>query len=61
MREWISRFDWKDQLQYTGPTRARHKHHLPKYRLFTFIEQKIFGGRVHLGSKAYILLNRPMK
>jgi hypothetical protein len=58
MRPWIDRFDWADQLQYTGKSTVPQKHNRFKYRMLTFIEQRLFGGRIHLGAKAYVLLRR---
>ena len=61
MNEMISRFDWKDRLQYSGKPaadRAHHKHELFKYRLLSFIENKLLGGK-RLGEyRNYILLKR---
>lgn len=59
MKPWISRFNWKEQLRYTGPTRSmnpfRAKHDRPKYRVITWIEKHLLGGR-RLGEfKNYIL------
>ncbi len=56
MKEWISRMNWKDQLQYTGKSNVIHKHDRFKYRLLTFLEQKICGGRQIGGFKNYVLL-----
>lgn len=59
MQPWIEKFDWADELRESGPiprNRVRFKHEKPKYRLVTFIEQNILGGR-HLGEfKNYHLL-----
>jgi hypothetical protein len=62
MKPWIDRFDWEDQLRFSGPRRSLNptpsKHDRPKYRLLTWIEKWILGGR-RLGEfKNYILLNR---
>ncbi len=59
MKPWISRFNWKEQLRYTGPARSmnpfRAKHDRPKYRVITWIEKHLLGGR-RLGEfKNYIL------
>ena len=59
MNEWIKKFDWKNDLQYSGKVknRVKHKHEKPKYKIATFIEQKIFNGKISLGEfKNYILL-----
>jgi hypothetical protein len=58
MKDWIAGMDWRDQLQYTGKSRTKHRHDSFKYRLLTFIEQKILGGRQLGGFKNYILLRR---
>lgn len=58
MKPWLERIDWKDQLQYTGKPRSLHRHDRLKYRILTFIEQNVFGGRVRLGAKGYRLLRR---
>lgn len=47
MQEWIAQFNWGDKLNYSKKRKnnlARHKHEKPKYRIFTFIKQKIPGG-----------------
>ncbi len=48
MQSWIKKFNWKDQLNY-GSTlkinRPKMKHEKMKYRLATWIEQKLFGGK----------------
>ncbi|MFW6221424.1 MAG: hypothetical protein ACOC4C_03075, partial [Fibrobacterota bacterium] len=56
MNEWIKKFDWADQLQYTGKSIVQHKHDRFKYRLLTFIEQKLLGGRQLFGFKNYNLI-----
>ncbi|MBZ4683374.1 MAG: hypothetical protein PWP46_1691 [Fusobacteriaceae bacterium] len=61
MKEWIEKFNWKDKLQYSGepnPYRKKHKHEKLKYRILTFIEQKIIGGRQLGGFRNYILLKK---
>ena len=58
MKERISRMDWKDQLQYHGKSEQKQKHERLKYRILTFLEQKLFGGRQLGGFKNYILLKR---
>lgn len=55
MKEFISRFDWKDQLHY-GSVPADYepqKHERLKYRLLTAIEQSVFGGNQILNFKNY--------
>lgn len=59
MSDWIKKFNWQDDLQYSGKTknRVKHKHEKIKYKTATFIEQNIFKGKVSLGEfKNYILL-----
>jgi glycosyltransferase involved in cell wall biosynthesis len=58
MKEWISRMNWKDQLQYKGKSLVRNKHERFKYRLLTFLEQKMLGGKQIGGFKNYILLDK---
>ncbi len=59
MKDMINEFNWKDKLQYSGspdPTRKKHKHERFKYRLISFIEKYLFGGK-YLGEfKNYIML-----
>lgn len=59
MTDWISRFDWRDKLQYEGmpnPHRPKHKHETFKDRALTFVEQNFLGGRLIGGFKNYNLL-----
>lgn len=59
MQERIKIIDWQDKLQLTGkpnPARQPHKHERLKYRLISFIENKILGGKPIGGFKNYILL-----
>ncbi len=60
MKTWIARFDWKDQLRFEGPARSLNpaisKHDRTRYRLISWIEKRILGGR-RLGEfKNYILI-----
>ena len=46
MQEWIKRFNWADQLQWSGkvnPERLKHKHERTKYRLISWFERKVIG------------------
>ena len=55
----IQEIDWHDRLQFSGkpnPQREKHKHERFKYRLLTFIEKKLPGGRHIGGFNNYILL-----
>ena len=59
MQERMEKIDWQDKLQLTGkpnPARQPHKHERLKYRLISFIENKILGGKPIGGFKNYILL-----
>lgn len=53
MRDRIAGMDWRDQLQYTGPSPIRLPHERLKYRMLTWLEQTLFGGRVHLGKRGW--------
>jgi hypothetical protein len=51
MEKWISRFDWEDQLRFSGPARSlnpvRNKHDRPRYRVVSWIEKNLlFGARL---------------
>ncbi len=51
MKEWISMFDWQDQLRYTGrisQNRPRSKHNKLKYRIISFVEKYLLFG-IRLG------------
>lgn len=44
MKEWIEKFNWGDELQYSGhpnPMRRPNKHEMLKYRLFTWIKYNV--------------------
>jgi hypothetical protein len=60
MKDWIAKFDWSHQLNYTSRAKVRgqerHKHDSPRVRLLTFFEQKILGGREIGGFGNYELL-----
>jgi hypothetical protein len=58
MRERIAMMDWQDQLRYEDvPGRAtRHRHERLKYRILTFLEQRLLGGRQLFGYRNYVLL-----
>lgn len=61
MTELISRFDWGDQLRFTGPSRSlnpvKAKHDKTKYRIISWIERRLIRGR-RLGEfKNYTLQN----
>ncbi len=59
MNEWITKFNWGDQLQYSGkPNRNRlpHKHEKFRYRLATWIEKNLLFGKPIGEFRNYILL-----
>lgn len=59
LEDWVHKFDWKDQLQYSGQSdtnRPVHKHEKLKYRLLSFIEQKFLKGRHMGGFKNYHII-----
>ncbi|RMH70538.1 MAG: hypothetical protein D6675_09150 [Gemmatimonadetes bacterium] len=56
MAPWLARFDWADQLNYSkkrNPQQPKHKHETLKYRLLTFLEHRLLGGRQIGGFKNY--------
>jgi hypothetical protein len=60
MKDMIAAMDWKDKLQERGtpnPYREPHKHERLKYRLLSFIENRLLGGRRVGTFKNYILLD----
>jgi len=62
MKEWIARYDWVEQLRFTGPARSlnpvRSKHDRLKYRFISWIEKHLLAHR-RLGEfRNYILLKR---
>ncbi|NQX82854.1 MAG: hypothetical protein HRT66_12805 [Flavobacteriaceae bacterium] len=61
MDEWISQMNWQDKLRQDGAypaNRPKTKHEKIKYKIVTWIEQKILGGRMIGGFKNYILLKK---
>lgn len=59
MEKKISSMDWGNTLQYSGvpnPHRKPHKHEQMKYRLLSFFEKYVFGGKQIGGFHNYILL-----
>lgn len=62
MKSWMADFTWKEQLRFTGPVQSqnpfRSKHDKPRYRVISWIEKHLLGGR-RLGEfRNYILLKR---
>lgn len=52
MKEFIEQFNWQDELHFEKdykPSRLPMKHEKFKYRLITFIEQNILGGKQIMG------------
>ncbi len=61
MEEMISKFDWKEKLQFTGNPnkyRAPHKHETLKYRFISWIENTFYSGKTIGGFKNYTLLQK---
>jgi glycosyltransferase involved in cell wall biosynthesis len=57
MRDWTAKHHWKNQLRYSGSRnkqRAIHKHEKLKYRLVSWIENKLLCGKQLGGFKNYI-------
>ena len=62
MKPWMTNFNWKEQLRFSGPVQSQNpftaKHDKPKYRVITWIEKNLLGGR-RLGEfRNYRLLKR---
>jgi len=60
-KEWLDKFDWGDRLYEKGPiptNRPRYKHERLKYRVVSFLEQNINGGKHFGGFKNYTLLKK---
>ena len=61
MEDWISKFDWGHKLYEKGSipkNRKLFKHEKMKYRIISFIEQRILGGKSLGGFNNYHLLKR---
>lgn len=56
MQEWMSRFDWADQLRQPNGAAVKHRHDRLKYRALSWIEQRLLFGRMHLGARGYRLI-----
>ncbi len=62
MEAFIRNFNWKDQLHYTAvKSGTKNKHEKLKYRVITFFEQNMFGGRQLFGFKNYKVLKGQQK
>lgn len=62
MKSWIARFNWRNQLRFSGPARSLNpvlsKHDKPKYRLLSWLEKSLPGDR-RLGEfKNYLPLKK---
>ncbi len=62
MKLWMATFDWKEQLRFTGPAQSlnplKAKHDKTKYRILSWIENKLLGGQPLGEFRNYILLKR---
>lgn len=62
MKDWISKFNWAHQLNYTktqaNSNREPFKHERPKYRILNFIERNFNGGRQIFAFNNWQLLKR---
>ena len=62
MKERIAQFDWGHQLDYGNKPgkkdRPPHKHERWKYRLLTYLEQNLLGGRQIGGFRNYEMLKK---
>ena len=61
MQEWIGKHNWEDQLQYKGTrnaNRPKHKHEKTKYRMISWLENNVNGGKVIGGFKNYNVVGK---
>ena len=61
MSEWIQFMDWKDKLIYSGKRDSRrlpHRHEKFKYRIRSWIEINLLGGRELGGFKNYKIIEK---
>jgi glycosyltransferase involved in cell wall biosynthesis len=56
LQEHQAAMNWKHLLQYTGKSTTNFKHDRLKYRILTWMEKHLLGGRQLGGYKNYILL-----
>ncbi|HMW37873.1 MAG: hypothetical protein K1X68_03065 [Saprospiraceae bacterium] len=64
MREFISKFNWKEQLHYERnyrPQRPALKHEKIKYRLLSWIENNLLGGSLIFGYRNWTLIRQKKK
>ena len=57
MKDFIKRFDWELELYPHNKNVKKHKHDKFKYRMLTFLEQKILGGKQIAGFRNYELID----
>jgi len=57
MKDFIKKFDWQHQLSPQNRKFRKHKQDKLKYRLLSFIEQNILGGKQIAGLKNYELVH----
>lgn len=57
MKDFIGKFNWQQELDKGKNNPLKQKHDKLKYRLLTFFEQRLIGGRQIGGFKNYELLN----
>jgi len=61
MKEMIADMNWQDKLQMTGKPnefRQPHKHEKPKYRILSFLEKYLRGGKMIGGFRNYKLVRK---
>ncbi len=61
MRDWISRLNWQEQLDYgfKYPVNRRpHRHEKPKYRLLSWIENHLMGSKTLGGFKNFVKIGK---
>lgn len=61
MKRWLDKFDWADQLKWEGKanlSRKKFKHEKMNYKVLTFIEQNLLGGRQIGGFKNYKIIRK---
>jgi|LGOV01.1.fsa_nt_gb hypothetical protein len=61
MKEWVEKFDWADDLQYSGKVNKEREpfgHEKPKQRFVSWLENNLLGGRQIMGFKNYISLGK---
>jgi len=56
MQDFLKQFNWQQKLYPHNPQVKKHKHDKLKYRMLTFVEQHLFGGKQIVGFKNYELI-----